>query len=149
MVVDNCGNVIKQKNNYSVTIMNAETGNAIGSKDVIPANIRVEVNANGNIVADAVSVELTPGKALPKFKVNNKSFWKTYTGEAIELEEEDFAKIDCGGTKIGEDFEVVGYQNNLKKGTMKVTVQGCGNGYSGTQTFSVKIKARKIDQINN
>ena len=61
-----------------------------------------------------------------------------YTGTAITLGEEDFS-----GLKLGEDFEVVGYKNNIKAGTAKVTVKGIGK-YGKTATLSFKINKATV-----
>ena len=50
----------------------------------------------------------------------------------------------------GEDYKVVGYTNNVKKGSMTVTIEGTGEEtergtFSGTKTFKVKIVAKNLD----
>ena len=46
------------------------------------------------------------------------------------------------GTKLSEDdYEIVGYSNNINKGTAKVTIRGTGN-YGGLKTQTFKIKAK-------
>ncbi|MCR5179033.1 MAG: hypothetical protein K6C95_08640 [Lachnospiraceae bacterium] len=51
--------------------------------------------------------------------------------------------IDAKGLVFGESFKIVGYKNNVKKGSMTVAVQGIGE-YSGIKAFKVKIKAKPI-----
>ena len=41
------------------------------------------------------------------------------------------------------DFVIIGYANNIKKGTAKVTVRGV-NSYSGTKTVSFKIGSKRF-----
>jgi hypothetical protein len=151
-VVDGLGNAINKKF-YTVEIQNAE-GTALNKKDALTEEITVVVKAaNAAVTADenGVSVTVTPKADIAKvkgaFKVD-KAFFKYYTGEAITLDEDDFgpAKIVVGDLKYGEDFAIVGYKNNIKKGTMIVTVQGIGDTYSGTKTFKVKIKAKPLDK---
>ena len=68
-----------------------------------------------------------------------------YTGKAITLDADDFVETE-GFAKYGEDFEIVGYKNNIKAGTAKVTIRAIEGGrYGGTVTLSFKInKAKKI-----
>jgi len=42
-----------------------------------------------------------------------------------------------------DDFTVVGYSNNINKGTAKLTIQGKGN-YGGTKTVTFKIKGKSL-----
>ena len=84
----------------------------------------------------------------------------TYTGEELRPDNDWFNEnvvvtIKNGKTpvtlKAGEDFTVTGYTNNIKKGTMKVTIVGLGDdntdakvAVSGTKTVNVKIVARSL-----
>jgi hypothetical protein len=148
-VVDNAGNALGKKL-YTVAFFNGET--ELGKKDAVPEDLTVVVKASGNATTgeDGISVTVNPKADIAKvkgaFKVD-KNFSKTYTGEAIELDAEDFVagKIDPKGLEYGTDFEVVSYKNNVKKGSMTVTVEGRGE-YSGTKTFKVKISAKPIDK---
>ena len=151
-VVDSAGNAIKQKY-FSTSITNGETGSTLNKKDPLPASILVNVKAGSladiSIPEDGVTVEIEPKEDISKvkkiFKVH-KNWTKTYTGEPILLSEEDFGgseKIDSKGLELNKDFVIVSYKNNVKKGTMTVTVQGIGE-YSGTKTFKVKIVAKPI-----
>ena len=75
-----------------------------------------------------------------------------------ELTDEQLASVvvtlKVGGAKktlvAGEDYKVVGYTNNVKKGSMTVTIEGTGEEtergtFSGTKTFKVKIVAKNLD----
>ncbi|MBO4524486.1 MAG: hypothetical protein J5723_07400, partial [Ruminococcus sp.] len=153
-VVDGDGNAVKSKL-YSVAIYDAagEGTAALDKKAALPEKINVVVTASGNVKTDedGVSVEVEPKGDIAKvkkvFKVD-KAFAKYYTGEPITLDADDFGptKIAVGDLKYDEDFKIVGYKNNIKKGTMTVTVQGIGVKYSGTKTFKVKIKAKPFDK---
>ncbi len=79
---------------------------------------------------------------------------KVYTGSRIKLTKKELAKLlYTGNVKSptylveGKDFEVVGYSNNLKTGTAKVTLRGLGD-RGGTKTVSFKIVASKKSIIN-
>ena len=51
---------------------------------------------------------------------------------------------DVGTLVYNEDFEVAGYQDNVKKGTMKVYIRGKGDKCSGTKMFKVKISPKAM-----
>ena len=151
-VVDNLGKAINKKY-YATEIKNVE-GNTLNKTDIIQEEIKAIVKASGNVFTDNEGVVkvISLGKTISKAKVNTKSVTKTYTGEPIELDEDDFGegKIvltygkDKTNLEYGKDFKIVSYLNNVNKGSMTVTIQGLGD-YSGTKTFKVKIKAKPLD----
>ena len=152
IVNDAFGNALNKKF-YTVEIQNAE-GTALNKGDALTEEIKVVVKgANAAVTTgeDGVTVDVKPAADIAKvkgaFKVD-KNFFKTYTGEPITLDADDFVsgKINVGTLELGKDFNIVAYKNNIKKGTMTVTVQGDGE-YSGTKTFKVKIKAKPIDKL--
>ena len=65
-----------------------------------------------------------------------------YTGSAVTLSASDFS-----GLKLGEDFVIVGYKNNIKAGTAKVTIRGIGT-YGKTCTLSFKINKATVKGSN-
>lgn len=152
IVNDAFGNALNKKF-YTVEIQNAE-GTALNKGDALTEEIKVVVKgANAAVTTgeDGVTVDVKPAADIAKvkgaFKVD-KNFFKTYTGEPITLDADDFVsgKINVGTLELGKDFNIVAYKNNIKKGTMTVTVQGDGE-YSGTKTFKVKIKAKPLDKV--
>jgi hypothetical protein len=106
------------------------------------------------VTGETPAFTVTAGADFGKAKVTvAKEFYKTYTGEAIELEEEDlkYITVTIGPKKTaktlvcGEDFTIAGYTNNIKKGKMTVTLKGIDEaGYTGAKTFTVKIKAKQL-----
>ena len=42
-----------------------------------------------------------------------------------------------------DDYEIIGYSNNVKKGTATVTIKGKGN-YGGTKAVKFTIQAKKM-----
>ncbi|MBQ6149336.1 MAG: hypothetical protein IJI83_07335 [Oscillospiraceae bacterium] len=149
-VNDNMGNLINKKK-YSVEIQNAE-GNTLGKSDALDGEIRVIIKASGDVITDSngVAIVVNVGSDIAKikgaFKVS-RNFCKYYTGEPIELDEDDFGpdEIVINDLVYGKDFKIVSYKNNVKKGNMTVTIQGIGS-YSGTRTFKVKIKPRPLNE---
>ena len=110
------------------------------------------IKASGDVITDSngVAIVVNVGSDIAKikgaFKVS-RNFCKYYTGEPIELDEDDFGpdEIVINDLVYGKDFKIVSYKNNVKKGNMTVTIQGIGS-YSGTRTFKVKIKPRPLNE---
>lgn len=70
-----------------------------------------------------------------------------YTGAAIEPSKENM-KVTIGSGKNAvtlknDDYDIIDYQSNIKKGTGYVLIRGKGN-YGGTKKVSFKIGARSI-----
>lgn len=76
-----------------------------------------------------------------------------YTGEEITLMPNNIHVYASNADKRNDNelreasYQIVGYQNNTKAGTGKVTLRGIGN-YGGTKTYSFKIQKKKY-QINH
>ena len=64
-----------------------------------------------------------------------------YNGKEVLLSEEDIV-VKYGIKKLrNEQFEIVGYKNNTKKGTATVYIKGCGE-YGGMKEVKFRIKTR-------
>ncbi len=102
-------------------------------------NYKGEVSAIFRVIAD--------DKNLSALKITIAE--QQYTGKEVKLGVEDFTfQQKVGGrwvplTMTEQDFEIVSYSNNLKKGTAKVTLHGLSE-YGGTKTVTFKIKARPM-----
>lgn len=146
-VVDGNGTVIPAKN-YKVEVFQGEGEAALGAKDKLAeGDATIKITGTDNLT-ESVEKSIVVASSISKAKVKvNKNLVKTYTGEAITLDDEDFNNIDVTlkGTKLvyGTDFVVASYANNIKKGKMTVTIEGIGK-YSGTKTFKVKIAAQEM-----
>ncbi|MBQ9866617.1 MAG: hypothetical protein IJM34_06315 [Lachnospiraceae bacterium] len=145
----------------TVAVKDAE-GNVVEKKTKLAAgNYTVVVtskNSNVTIEGDGVEKEITVGANIGKAKVDAKKLTVTYTGAPIELTKEQLDSVIVT-VKVGkekktlvadEDYKVVGYTNNVKKGNMIVTIEGTGveterGTFSGTKTFKVKIVAKNLD----
>ena len=76
-------------------------------------------------------------------KTQPKSF--AYTGEEIKLEQ-DWLTVKAGKTELGKnEFEIIGYVNNIQKGTATVIIKGCGE-YGGIKMYNYKITAKNLSQ---
>lgn len=125
------------------TVRNA--GDIVGVKDIAPAGttIVVTVTGKGNYLADTTLqgeyriVKSNIAKATVKIPA------QIYTGEEICLDKDDITVKVGKVTLEASDYEIVSYQNNVNKGTAKVTIRGVGN-YGGTKTISFTIKAKGL-----
>jgi hypothetical protein len=151
-LLDGVGNVIPTSL-YTVSVFDGETDvtktKLVADKDY---TIKIAKKAGKTELGDdALEITAQAGIDIKSAKVNAKSVVKTYTGEAITLTDEDIAKIAVtykGATLVaGTDFEITGYANNIKKGSMTVTIKGIGK-YSGAKTFKVKIAPKPISSTN-
>lgn len=157
IVLDKQGFKVPDKK-LSVTVLNEE-GTAIDGKTKLTAGTKITVvvksadSASVVIAEDGISKDAVVGTKMGSVKVDAKKLTKTYTGEAIELTEEDMGSVIVTIKKTplvyGEDFVIIGYANNVEKGSMTVTIAGTGedNGrgvFSGTKTFKVKIVPKSM-----
>ena len=121
-------------------------GEPVGDKDIPPAGtlLQVRINGKGNY-SDYIRLRYRVVKSsISKAKAFISD--QTYTGEEIILNKED---IRFNNGVKPDDFEIVGYSNNIEAGTAKVIVRGVGN-YGGSATFSFKItKMRKDNWLAN
>ncbi len=146
-VVDGNGSVIPAKN-YKVEVFQGDGEAALGAKDkLVAGDATIKITGTDNLT-ESVEKSIVVASSISKAKIKvNKNLVKTYTGEAITLDDEDFNNIDVSikGTKLvyGTDFVVASYANNIKKGKMTVTIEGIGD-YSGTKTFKVKIVPQEM-----
>nr|MDE7476758.1 InlB B-repeat-containing protein [Lachnospiraceae bacterium] len=91
--------------------------------------------------------ELEKGRLVSSVTLNKKAFgfpkYFEYTGMEVELEK-DWLTVKAGKTVLNNDaFEVLGYVNNIEKGTASVIIQGT-EGYGGIKVLNFKIKAKGL-----
>ena len=149
---------------YQITVL-GEDDKELAKSDKLKAGetytIRVTPKPNVKDITGRAEKEFKVGLNLNSATIKvPTTFKKTYTGDPVTLTDEEIEKNITSTIKVGktpmpikvgenENFVVVGYTNNTKKGTMTVTIQGTGeeaNGVivSGTKTFKVKIVAKSI-----
>ena len=155
-VLDGQGVAIPKKY-LKVTVINEETGAALGDKDKLATGMKVVVkveSANTFITGEAETDTISIAENFKKVKVTvAKGFTVTYTGTPIDLEALDPNPFDTSivvkGLTLGEGYEVAGYTNNNKKGTMTVTLRALeGSGYSGLKTVKVKVVVKKLKKAD-
>ena len=120
-----------------------KAGDAVDKQDIIPADTIIRATATakaGSGYTGTVSGTYRIVTAnISSAKVTIPA--QVYTGKPITPTKKDISVV-VKGTRLNEDeYEIVGYSNNINKGTAKVTIRGTGN-YGGLKTESFKIKAK-------
>ena len=145
---DTDGKTLKAGTDYEKTItyttVDGDELPAVVEADTL---VKVTVTGKGNYTGTAETFYriLETGKDISKltFKIANKE----YTGSPVTLNDNDILSIKSGKNeldlKLGTDYEIVSYTNNVKKGTAKVTFRGKGD-YGGEKTVSFKIGQRSF-----
>ena len=167
VVTDADGVKLKEKTDYTLTysllMANGEETKLDVKKDVVnePGSIvRITITGAGNYQGEG-SV-LTADYRITELdfkKVTVKVVPKTlpYTTKPVTLTEEDLIltmKVGTGKQAVVEElklitdgddtkdgYKIIGYKNNVNKGTAQVTLQGCGK-YGGTKTVKFYIGTR-------
>lgn len=121
--------------------------------------VRAEARDKTNLKNATKPLEVKVGKNIAQakisiVKVGKKTKTYSYTGDKIELEDADLVvTIKENGTpktlhmkdsdNDNECYEIVGYMNNVNKGTATAIIQGTGE-YSGTKTVKFKIVGKTM-----
>ncbi len=120
-----------------VSVSAAENGNYEGS---VSASYRV-IPAAYNISKAKVQF-MTDSSETPV-----KSLVKDYTGSAVTLSEDElYITMKINGAEYvlsPEDFEIVSYTSNIRKGTAKAVIKGTGD-FGGTKTIQFKIGTQRL-----
>jgi len=118
-------------------------GEKITASDVPPQNTIVQVTAAG---IGNYTGTITNTYRIVKANISSatvKVAKQTYTGKEV-CPGKDELTVKIGKTTLtGEDYEIVSYSNNVKKGTASMVIKGVGN-YGGTKTVSFKINAKSL-----
>ena len=167
VITDADGVKLKEKTDYTLTysllMANGEETKLDVKKDVVNepgSTVRITITGVGNYQGEG-SV-LTADYRITEFdftKVTVKVVPKTlpYTTKPVTLTEEDLIltmKVGTGRQAVVEElplvttengktdgYKIIGYKNNVNKGTAQVTLQGCGK-YGGTKTVKFYIGTR-------
>ena len=166
VVTDETGTKLKEKTDYTLTYSLVTEGGAVeldtktGIVNEPGSTIRITITGAGNYRGEG-SV-LTADYRITEFdfkKVTVKVVPKTlpYTTKPVTLTEEDLIltmKVGTGKQAVVEElklitdgddtkdgYKIIGYKNNVNKGTAQVTLQGCGK-YGGTKTVKFYIGTR-------
>ena len=103
--------------------------------------IKVTADGTGNYKGMIEGEYRITSSSISKAKV--KVAAQIYTGEEI-CPGKDELTVTVGGIKLGDDdYEIISYSNNIKKGNATMVIKGVGN-YGGTKTVKFKIQTRKF-----
>ena len=166
VITDADGVKLKEKTDYTLTYSLVTEGGAVeldtktGIVNEPGSIVRITITGVGNYQGEG-SV-LTADYRITEFdfkKVTVKVVPKTlpYTMKPVTLTEDDLVitmKVGTGRQAVVEElklitdgddtkdgYKIIGYQNNINKGTAQVTLQGCGK-YGGTKTVKFYIGTR-------
>ena len=166
VVTDETGTKLKEKTDYTLSYSLVTEGGAVeldtktGIVNEPGSIVRITITGAGNYRGEG-SV-LTADYRITELdfkKVTVKVVPKTlpYTTKPVTLTEEDLIltmKVGTGRQAVVEElklitdgddtkdgYKIIGYKNNVNKGTAQVTLQGCGK-YGGTKTVKFYIGTR-------
>ena len=154
---------IIDKKTKETAVFNVYAGDEVNvAEDIIPAGTAIEVfvTGKGDYVSDEADPAVTSGVfryverdiAKGTFKVADQYYINRYLkDDSVIPVEPDISDFDIASFKNGniteeltaDDFVIIGYSNNTKIGTGKVTIKGIGI-YGGTKTITFKIKNKSI-----
>ncbi len=123
------------------------TGSEVQADDMVPAGttLRITVDAKEGEKA------LYTGTAEGTYRIVTGDVGKAtvkvanqfYTGREVRPGKEEITVTLSGSTLTPEDYEIVSYENNVSKGTAKLTIRGRGD-YGGTKTATYSIAVRPM-----
>ena len=166
VITDADGVKLKEKTDYTLTYSLVTEGGAVeldtktGIVNEPGSIVRITITGAGNyrgegsvLTADYRITELDFKKVT--VKVVSKTL--PYTMKPVTLTEDDLVitmKVGTGRQAVVEElklitdgddtkdgYKIIGYKNNVNKGTAQVTLQGCGK-YGGTKTVKFYIGTR-------
>ncbi|MBR5565139.1 MAG: InlB B-repeat-containing protein [Roseburia sp.] len=141
--------VTQKVNNKFVNEMRFK-GDDVEKDDIIPVGAEIIATVTG--IKNYEGTEELPSTQSATFKFVTADIAKakvtviaqTYTGKTVEPTKEDIT-VKIGKITLEKtDYEIVGYSNNIKKGTAKVTIRGIGN-YGGEKTVTFKINSKSMN----
>ena len=126
--------------------------------DEVPCNSLIEITVKGmNNYDEGTGTSEVSGTyrvVQTGYDISKATFRiaaKTYTGSEIKLSADDFTKATLKITSKAEDimldehFEIVDYDNNVNKGTAKVTLRGNKElGFGGEKVVTFKIVQQSV-----
>lgn len=156
-VLDPQGNALKASQ-YTVEVSKNEqfseklTDKLKAGEDVyVRAVAKDATNLTKETKTKAVKVKVGKNFAKAQVKLKkdlstNKTITKTYTGRSIELSKDEI-DVTMKGVSGEITYEIVGYTNNIKKGTATAILQGTGE-YTGTKTVKFMIVAKNMTTVS-
>ena len=140
------------KNNITYTYENdvmlengieKKAGDPVDDTDILPADTQIRVafgcGTGNNYTGTFTGVYRIVKADIKSAKVTILN--QTYTGKEIILDKAQITVTLSGTTLKPEDYEILQYTDNVKKGKASVTIKGNGN-YGGTKTVKFNIGAK-------
>ena len=125
-----------------------KAGEAVLTTDIVYPGTYVDTNIEGlnNYTGSATVRYCVCVELINKASVTVRTQYCTGNGQPVSLYKEDISvKID--GSLLSSDYyEIVGYENNTKAGTAKVTIKGKGY-FGGEKTVSFKIVNKPVNSL--
>ena len=144
-VLDSNGKKLAVKKDYEIVKYAYADGSEVKDTDIIPAGTEIFVTVKAK-EGSGFTGELTGSYRIVQAdigKVAAKVTDQTYTGSAITPGKEEITLTMKKVPLTADDYEIVSYNNNVKKGTATVIIKGIGN-YGGTKKITFKIKSKKV-----
>ena len=148
VIMDLNGKKLKNKTDFAVVKYEREDNQSSGNPT---AGETITITIKGTGVNYTTEEIATQFRVIAKDNDIAKAVVKVhggepynYTGNAIEPNKKDIEIRFSGESPLNEnDYEIINYTNNIKKGTAKLTIHGLGK-YGGTKTVTYKIIAQPI-----
>ena len=148
VILDTDGKTLKNNKDFTIKGYSYQDDSAVSGTPAAGKVLKVTVQGKGYYKGETygyfrvIANDRSIAKAV--VKVNDQQ----YTGKPVEPDKKQITSITLkvnGQTRtLGQnDYEIVGYSKNIKKGTAKMTIRGLGE-YGGTKTVSFKITAKKL-----
>ena len=144
-VLDSNGKKLAVKKDYEIVKYAYADGSEVKDTDIIPAGTEIFVTVKAK-EGSGFTGELTGSYRIVQAdisKVAAKVTDQTFTGSAIKPGKEEITLTMKKVPLTADDYEIVSYSNNVKKGTATVIIRGVGN-YGGTKKITFKIKSKKV-----
>lgn len=118
-------------------------GSVVEKTDIIPADTQIRITLScgngGNYTGTFTGTYRITKADINKAKVTIPK--QIYTGDEIRPDKSQMTVKISGTVLEPDDYEIVCYDNNVKKGNASVTIRGQGN-YGGTKTVRFAIGAK-------
>ena len=144
-VLDSNDKKLAVKKDYEIVKYAYADGSEVKDTDIIPDGTEIFVTVKAK-EGSGFTGELTGSYRIVQAdisKVTAKVTDQTYTGSAITPGKEDITLTMKKVPLTADDYEIVSYSNNVKKGTATVIIRGVGN-YGGSKKITFKIKSKKV-----
>lgn len=149
VITDLDGKALKNGTDYDIVSYTLTDNTEITQTPAVGTEIKVSIQGKNNYDGETSAIfrVIANDNSLAKAKITIEP--QQYTGKEVKLTTDDIkvtikVKGQAKAITLNEnEYEIVGYSNNIKKGTAKVTIHGLGE-YGGTKTGSFKITARKM-----